>query len=90
MGQSELIAAIAPLRLVAIGGFLAVYLFRNRDGSVDIDCLVDPKVTAVEEYKAEDRNAIRDVAYENDLPPDCLNDKMVIFIARNGRKRFFL
>ena len=90
MGQSELIAAIAPLRLVAIGGFLAVSLFRNRDSSVDIDCLIDPNVTAVEEYKVEVRNAIRDVAYENDLPPDWLNDEMAIFIARNERERFFL
>lgn len=89
-GKSDLLTAIAPIRLISIGGFLAVKLFKNRDSTVDIDVLIDPNVDAVPEYRDEVWRSIRRVSKTHGFVHDWVNDQLRIFLRNDLRENLFL
>ncbi|GAB0137069.1 hypothetical protein EsDP_00005352 [Epichloe bromicola] len=90
IASNDLLMSVAPLRLVTVGGCLAVRLCHNREASYDIDCLLDPHVTAVEDYSAEFELVIQDVAHEGGFYKDWLNQQVKIFVSRKRRVTFFI
>ncbi|AEO53070.1 hypothetical protein MYCTH_2293935 [Thermothelomyces thermophilus ATCC 42464] len=47
--QSPSQRLVAPIRLISIGGALAVRVCHNREASYDIDCMLDPNIAASSE-----------------------------------------
>lgn len=76
--------------MVATGGYLAVAFFGNRDVTSDIDVFIDPHVTDNDRYKNKINKAIWDVAGDNDIPRDWMNEGMADMIPRRHRTEFFL
>ncbi|KAM4056530.1 hypothetical protein HRG_003401 [Hirsutella rhossiliensis] len=90
IAKSELLMSVAPLRLITVGGSLAVRVCFNRDASYDIDCLLDPNVAAAADYSEEFSAAISTVADNGGYALDWLNQQVELFVARERRFGLFL
>lgn len=82
--------SVAPIRLMAVGGFVSVKLFQNRNSTIDVDCLMDPNFDAVQEYRTEFWRAVRQVAVTLNHETDWLNDELRNFIRSSKRQDLFL
>ncbi|KAG6036383.1 hypothetical protein E4U41_005734 [Claviceps citrina] len=90
IASNDLLMSVAPLRLVTVGGCLAVRLCHNREASYDIDCLLDPHVTSADDYAAEFELVCQEVAREGGFYKDWLNQQVKIFVSRERRATLFL
>lgn len=81
---------VAPLRLISVGGALAVRVCHSRETSYDIDCMLDPNVAGAAEYMQEFEAAIAQVAERRGYSPDWLNRQVEMFVARDRRMDLFL
>lgn len=90
ISKSELLMSVAPIRLISVGGSMAVLLCGNRDSSTDIDCILDPQVDENEEYVAEWNNAVVNTAKAALLHSDWLNQQLAIFVRKDKRRILFL
>ena len=81
---------MAPLRLISVGGFLAVKLFHNRETTTDIDVLIDPNVDADRDYRATVLEAINAVSKAHGFAEDWINDQLRIFVKDDLRMLLFL
>ncbi|EPE06569.1 hypothetical protein F503_02697 [Ophiostoma piceae UAMH 11346] len=90
IGGNEYLMSIAPIRLISIGGSLAVCLLGNRTTSVDIDCILDPSIAAAPEYVHEFETTVWSAARESGLAEDWLNRELEVFVARNRVTSLFL
>ncbi|KAK4242144.1 hypothetical protein C8A03DRAFT_11647 [Achaetomium macrosporum] len=90
IGKSELLRSVARLRLISVGGSLAVRVCLNRETSYDIDCMLDPNVAAAHEYREEFEAAISQVAEMRGYMPDWLNQQVEMFVSKERRMHLFL
>ncbi|POR36400.1 Uncharacterized protein TPAR_03404 [Tolypocladium paradoxum] len=90
IATSDLLMSVAPIRLISVGGSLAVRLCRNRTASYDIDCLLDPNVAAVSDYPEAFEALIAAVAEKGGYTDDWINQEMQVFISRERRIDLFL
>ncbi|PQK11899.1 hypothetical protein BB8028_0003g05190 [Beauveria bassiana] len=90
IGKSELLMSVAPIRLITVGGSLAVLLCGNRTSSTDIDCILDPQVAEDSDYAEEWSKVVATAADAVHLEDDWLNDQLGIFVRRDKRKMLFL
>jgi hypothetical protein len=90
ISKNELLMSVAPLRLISVGGALAVRLCRNRDSTWDIDCLLDPNVAAADDYTEEFQAAVTNVASTHGFGQDWLNHEVEMFVERDKRMQLFL
>lgn len=90
IGKSELLLSVAPVRLVSVGGSLAVCLLRNRDSSWDIDCILDPNIAAVEEFAEDFQAAVQAVSDRGGFEESWLNRGLETFIHSPKRMPLFL
>ena len=90
IGKSELLMSVAPIRLVSAGGLLAVRLCYNREFTWDIDCLLDPSVAALDEYREEFAAVARAVSRSGGYGRNWLNQQIQLFVARERRMDLFL
>lgn len=65
---------MVPIKLIAIGGYVAVGYLKNRDSTHDIDYILEPLVEQNPEARSELRWAMLDVAKEYHLVQDWIND----------------
>lgn len=73
LGGNELAAAVAPIRMVTLGGSMAVKMFKNRTTTVDVDVIIDPNVDAVREFRDAVLVCIRSIAQQRGLERDWMN-----------------
>jgi len=90
IGESDLLMSVAPIRLISIGGSLAVCVLGNRESSYDIDCVLDPNIAAAAEYADEFKRAVEKVATKGDLANLWLNRQLETFISRTKRANLFM
>ncbi|XWW92732.1 hypothetical protein V2A60_000658 [Cordyceps javanica] len=90
IGKSELLMSVAPIRLISVGGSLAVLLCGNRTSSTDIDYILDPQISENADYVAEWNTAVADTARVLHLYHDWLNQQLAIFVRRDKRRMLFL
>ncbi|KAM4054612.1 hypothetical protein HRG_014917 [Hirsutella rhossiliensis] len=90
IAKSELLVSVAPIRLITIGGSLAVRLCKNRPTSYDIDCILSPNVATAADYAKELYNAVTNVAEKGYFEKDWLNRDLEIFVRRDRRATLFL
>ncbi|PMB68139.1 hypothetical protein BM221_006316 [Beauveria bassiana] len=90
IGKSELLMSVAPIRLITVGGSLAVLLCGNRTSSTDIDCILDPQVAEDSDYAEEWIKVVATAADAVHLDDDWLNSQLSIFVRRDKRKMLFL
>ncbi|KFX95822.1 hypothetical protein O988_05618 [Pseudogymnoascus sp. VKM F-3808] len=87
--KSELLSALAPIRIMSTGGFLAIAYFKNRESTVDLDYFLDPELFDNEDVKYDIRTAAEAVASQLVFPPSWFNDEMTIFASRSIRPKLF-
>lgn len=90
IAKSDLLMSVAPLRLISVGGSLAVRVCFNREASYDIDCLLDPNVAAAADYAEEFKAVVSTVAHKGGFAMDWLNQQVELFVARSRRVGLFL
>lgn len=90
VGKSELLTSLAPVRLTCAGGCVAVKYFQLRSATKDVDCLLDPNIDAVEDYRNDFLDAVRKAADKCGLMGDWMNDEVKLFISRPKRLDLFL
>ena len=90
IAESELLMSVAPIRLISVGGSLAVCLLGNRESSYDIDCILEPNLAAVQDYADEFKKVARSVARKSGLSEFWLNRQLETFISRERRPDLFL
>lgn len=73
LGENEYAAAVAPIRMVTLGGLILVKMFKNRAGTVDIDVIIDPNIDAVAEFREAVLDCIQAVAQKQGLEKDWMN-----------------
>ncbi|KAM3557763.1 hypothetical protein MY1884_001691 [Beauveria asiatica] len=82
--------SVAPIRLISVGGSLAVLLCGNRTSSTDIDCILDPQVAETDEYAPEWSKAVARTALIARLFNGWLNQQLTIFVRQDKRRILFL
>jgi hypothetical protein len=82
--------SVAPLRLISVGGSLAVRVCHNREASYDIDCILDPNIAAATDYLVELQRAISAVAEQGGYIEDWLNREVELFVSKDRRMDLFL
>jgi hypothetical protein len=82
--------SVAPLRLISVGGSLAVRVCHNREASYDIDCMLDPNIAGASDYLVEFETAVSQVAESGGYTPDWLNQQVELFVSRERRMGLFL
>ncbi|ELR02398.1 hypothetical protein VC83_02547 [Pseudogymnoascus destructans] len=87
--KSELLSALAPVRIMSTGGFLAIAYFKNRESTVDLDYCLDPELFDNEDVKEDIRIAAEAVARQLAFPSSWFNDEMTIFASRSIRPKLF-
>ncbi|KXX79277.1 hypothetical protein MMYC01_203968 [Madurella mycetomatis] len=90
VAQSELLMSVCPIRLISVGGALAVRVCFNREASYDIDCMLDPNITRAADYLEEFMAAISRVTIKGGYVPDWLNRQVELFVCKEQRSRLFL
>ncbi|KAL1878037.1 hypothetical protein VTK73DRAFT_8261 [Phialemonium thermophilum] len=90
IAKSELLMSVAPIRLITIGGSLAVRLCLNRRSTRDIDCMLDPNVAAAEDYADEFWAAATRTCEKGGFPRGWLAQQAELFVARERRMALFL
>lgn len=73
LGENELTQAVAPIRMVSLGGAMVVYKFKARAATVDIDVMIDPNVDAVLEFRQAVLDCIDAVGKRLSLEKDWMN-----------------
>ncbi|KAG5928607.1 hypothetical protein E4U42_000321 [Claviceps africana] len=90
IASNDLLMSVAPLRLVTVGGCLAVRLCHNRETSYDIDCFFDPHVASIDHFAAEFETMIHQVACEGGYYKDWLSPQVNIFVSHEKRGTLFV
>ncbi|RAH67334.1 uncharacterized protein BO66DRAFT_413705 [Aspergillus aculeatinus CBS 121060] len=89
VGSDEFIVALAPIRLIAAGGFLAVTYLRSRESTGDIDYLIDPEFAGDQHIQVPLQKAIRSVAHQKGFTNKWINEDMAIFVTKKARQTLF-
>jgi hypothetical protein len=90
IGESDLLMSVTPLRLISVGGSMAVRVCFNRESSYDIDYMLDPNVAGAHDYREEFEAAISQVAEARGYMPDWLNQQVEMFVSKERRMHLFL
>ncbi|KAM5432300.1 hypothetical protein McanCB56680_006530 [Microsporum canis] len=79
IGKSKNLRKAAPIKLVAVGGFVAVTYFENRTTTEDLDYMVDPSLKNLEKIREKLVRAISNVAEKQGYDDDWVNDRVQQF-----------
>ncbi|KAG9231141.1 hypothetical protein BJ875DRAFT_383591 [Amylocarpus encephaloides] len=89
MSRNDFLAAFAPIKVVTIGGFLAVTYFKNREATGDLDYMIDPLWAEDDEIKSPLKGAINSVAKKENFEIDWMNDGLEIWASPTACKTIF-
>jgi hypothetical protein len=89
MGKDPYIAAFAPIRIIAAGGFVAVSYLKSRESTADIDYLLDPEWAQDRDIKVPLREAMAKVAEQLQFSEDWINEDLSLFVTRSAREYLF-
>ncbi|KAA8894746.1 hypothetical protein FN846DRAFT_999075 [Sphaerosporella brunnea] len=89
IGNSRNLCKVAPIILLAVGGFVAVTYFGNRDSSHDLDYILDPSLPNVAKMSEKLEKAILVVAKKANYHDKWANDNVAVFAIGDRRIRLF-
>ncbi|KAI2069825.1 hypothetical protein LOZ37_005200 [Ophidiomyces ophidiicola] len=89
MGKDPILAAFAPIQLIAAGGFVAVWYLKSRASTDDLDYLLEPEWAYDEDIKRPLRRAMVTVARALRLHRHWINEDMALFVTRRAREQLF-
>jgi hypothetical protein len=89
MGKDPYIAALAPIRIIAAGGFVAVSYLKSRESTADIDYLLDPEWAQDHDIKIPLREAMAKVAEQLQFSEDWINEDLSLFVTSSAREYLF-
>ncbi|KAG5988483.1 hypothetical protein E4U52_006540 [Claviceps spartinae] len=89
IAKSKNLRAVAPVKLLSAGGFVAVTLFQNRLSTQDIDYIMDPNTNNGAKIKDKLQRAINSVARKHALSEEWINSRMEIFAVGETRQHLF-
>lgn len=89
IGKSKNLRKAVPLKLVAVGGFVAVSYFHNRASTEDLDCMIDPGLKSLTKLKGKLARAIKAVAHRKDYDEGWVNDNVRMFAVGDSVQPLF-
>jgi hypothetical protein len=90
IGLSRNLSKIAPLRIIAVGGFVSVNYLETREFTGELDFILAPTLKHHRKMLSKLKTAIKTVATELSLSPNWASDLVGRFAPGNGaRKRLF-
>jgi hypothetical protein len=89
IGLSQNLKLRAPIRLIAIGGFLAVGYLGTREFTQQLHYLLDPTIDCYDKIAAKLAKAIGQVASVRGYPAKWATDDVGIYCAGVARDRLF-
>jgi len=89
MAKKDWLIAFAPIDIVAVGGYVAVSHFKNRDATGDLDYLMDPQYKDDAELKTQLQEVIALVSEEEKLERNWMNDEVEIWATPAAVRQIF-
>jgi hypothetical protein len=89
IGHSKNLKQIAPIRIIAVGGFVAVTHLQNRQFTGEIDFVLEPTIDNYTKIASKLNKAINTVAEERAYSPKWANDHVGVFTEGHARSRLF-
>jgi hypothetical protein len=89
IGLSKNLRKVVPIKLIAVGGYVSVTYFRNREATEDVDYILDPTIENQAKVDEKLQRAIERVAKSKKLTPDWINDKVAQFAVGTTRLPLF-
>ncbi|KAI9374708.1 hypothetical protein BJX61DRAFT_496969 [Aspergillus egyptiacus] len=89
MSKDVWLAAFAPIKLIAAGGFLAVTYLSCRDSTGDIDYLIQPEFVGDAEIQGAFHEAFLPVAPRLKYNNEWMNEAVSTFVRNETREELF-
>ena len=89
IGKSKSLRKAVPLKLVAVGGFVAVSYFHNRASTEDLDYMIDPGLNSMTKIEGKLACAIKAVAYRKGYDEGWVNDNVRMFAVGDSAQPLF-
>ncbi|KAK2742766.1 hypothetical protein FQN55_007707 [Onygenales sp. PD_40] len=89
LGKDVFIAAFAPIKVIAAGGYFAITYLHNRSATTDLDYLSDPEWASDNDIKQPFNKAIVKVGRALDYNEEWVNEDLALFVTSETRKQLF-
>ncbi|KMP07972.1 hypothetical protein CIRG_07653 [Coccidioides immitis RMSCC 2394] len=89
IGKSKNLRKAVPIKLVAVGGFVAVSYFQNRASTEDLDYMIDPALENLTKIEDKLGRAIKNVADKKGYDEGWVNDKLRLFAVGDSAQPLF-
>ncbi|TPX19737.1 hypothetical protein DIZ76_017529 [Coccidioides immitis] len=89
IGKSKNLRKAVPIKLVAVGGFVAVSYFQNRASTEDLDYMIDPALENLTKIEDKLGRAIKNVADKKGYDEGWVNDKVRLFAVGDSAQPLF-
>ncbi|EFE38595.1 hypothetical protein TRV_06729 [Trichophyton verrucosum HKI 0517] len=89
MGKNEMIAAFAPIRMIAAGGFLAVMYLQSRNSTGDLDYLLEPEWAKDPDIQRPLKEAIFKIGERLFFDTEWANEDVALFVTSSTREELF-
>jgi len=89
MGKDPYIAAFAPIKIIAAGGFVSVSYLKSRESTGDIDYLLEPEWAQDWEIKKPLQEAMARAAEQLQFGEDWINEDLSLFVTTAAREYLF-
>jgi hypothetical protein len=89
IGKSKNLRKIVPIKLIAVGGFVAVTYFQNRAITEDLDYMIDPTIENRPKIEQKLARAITNVGREKGYDRNWVNDRVTMFAVGDTAQSLF-
>jgi hypothetical protein len=89
VGRSKNLKKAGPIKLIAVGGFVAVTHFANRKSTHDLDYFLDPTLPNLFKLTAKLKKAINSVSNKASYSTKWANDSVGVYAAGDRRVKLF-
>ncbi|KKK17502.1 hypothetical protein P175DRAFT_0491819 [Aspergillus ochraceoroseus IBT 24754] len=89
LGKFDFIVAFAPIKLITVGGFLAVNYLKNRESTKDMNYLLDPEWANDDDIKKPLEQAIFRVSKRLQCSENWANEDVAFYVTKETRMHLF-
>ena len=89
IGKSKNLRKISPIKVITVGGYVAVTYFHNRETTEDIDYILDPEIKDQKKTEAKLQAAVETVALARDYSVEWFNNRVAQFATGPIRAPLF-
>src|SRR5436305_14319329 len=83
IAKSKNLRKATPIKLIAVGGFVAISYFHNRETTEDLEYIIDPAIKNLAKIEKMLQWAIKRVASAKSYEETWVNDRVSMFAVGN-------